>query len=199
MSSRSRPTASATDPLLHLVQRVSRGDEGALALLYDSTSAHAYGMALQVLGERHAAEEAVVDVFAQVWRRAATYDASRGSVLAWITILARSRAIDVRRRRGRRSEREVEFDLERLELEGGSLPDPFEESRESERAGLVRKALARLPVEQRRAVETSFFGGLSHSEVARALGLPLGTIKSRIRAGLAGLRAALAGLEGELA
>jgi RNA polymerase sigma-70 factor (ECF subfamily) len=191
--------AALTDSLGSLMTAVAAGDRAAFRALYDATSARVLGLALQVLRDRAAAEEALVDVYAQVWRQASRYDPEKGSVLTWIATIARTRAVDVRRCRSRAAGREASVDEVRLEAVRDTGPDPSDASADVERARLVRGALAALPREQRRALEAAFFGGLSHSEIADALGQPLGTVKTRIRSGLAALRRALAPAEGEFA
>jgi RNA polymerase sigma-70 factor (ECF subfamily) len=177
-----------------LVTRMADGDEAALAALYQATSARVHGLALRILGARDAAEEVVVDVYAQAWRLAPSYDPSKGSVATWLCVQARTRAIDLRRSRGRHRALQP---LEDGEVE--PTPDPSELSVRTESATNVRRALRALPREQRRLVEAAFFGGMTHSEIAEAFGQPLGTVKTRIRAGLAALRRALALLEQEFA
>jgi RNA polymerase sigma-70 factor (ECF subfamily) len=192
------PRATTTDPLAPVVAQVASGDRAAFRVLYDATSARVFGLALEILRERASAEEAVIDVYAQIWKQAARYDLEKGSVLAWIATLARTRAIDIRRARTRTLERETSVDDVRLESLGESGPDPLDATLERERVRLVRGALDRLPREQRRAVEAAFFGGLSHTEIAHSQGQPLGTVKTRIRSGLAALHQALARTGGEL-
>lgn len=192
-----RPTPT-TDPLVPLVTRVAEGDEGALRELYDATSAQVFGLCLALLRDRGAAEEALVEVFAQLWRQAERYDPGRGPVASWIATLARTRSIDLRRARERQNARRASLDLTHFEQLADPAPAPDEASYISERAARVRCALEALPAEQRRAVEAAFFHGLSHSEVAEALGQPLGTIKTRIRSGLSALRRALATAESEI-
>ncbi len=167
----------------------ARGDERALGALYDATSRRVYGLALQILRDPALAEEATLDVFTQVWRRAGGYDATRGTPLAYLLTLARTRAIDLLRARSRRAAREDELPAEFAVADPG--PDPFAERHDAERADMVRRAVSALPTEQRRAIEAAYFGGLSHSEAAAALGAPLGTVKTRIRDGLTSLRRAL--------
>jgi len=195
----SSEAASDADPFAPLVARVAGGDAAALRALYDATSAHVFGLASRILCDREAIEETVVIVYAQVWKQAQRHDATRGSVLSWITNLARTRAIDVRRRYARRVQNETRLVRAHFEALQDPAPDPFEASHGRERIGRVQRALERLPPDQRRAIDAAFYGGLSHSEVASALGLPLGTIKTRIRSGLASLRQALATVEGERA
>jgi RNA polymerase sigma-70 factor (ECF subfamily) len=179
------------DPLRDLLVRSSKGDEAALAELYDATSPQVFGLALRILRERAAAEEATLEVYLQVWRQAARHDPARGSVVAWLLVLARSRSIDLLRAQARHAERRQT--LEEIPDLPAPGPDPETATQDSERARRVRDALARLPAEQRRAIEAAFFEGLTHTEVARALAQPLGTVKTRIRTGLATLRGLLAG------
>lgn len=195
-----RPSASrhAADPLLSLVSRIAEGDETALRALYDAASAQVHGLALAVLRDRASADEVVVEVFSQVWRQAGRYDAARGSVASFLATLARTRAIDLRRARDRAGERTVSFDVDQIGALRDPAPTPDVASHHEERAARVRHALSALPPEQRRAVEAAFFGGLSHTEVAQALGAPLGTVKTRIRAGLASLRRSLHSAHEEL-
>lgn len=196
---RTRGSHTSEDPLQPLMLRISAGDEAALQSLYEATSSKVFGLSLQILRDRPAAEEAVVEVYAQVWRQAARHDPEKGTVATWITTLARTRAIDLARVKKRRSQRESAIDIEHLEVLTDPSPGPLSAAHDSERAALVRGAFESLPRDQRIAVEAAFFGGLSHSEVARTLGEPLGTVKTRIRSGLSALRRALQATEGELA
>ena|SRR5437867_2628300 len=178
------------DPLGPLVALVAGGSESALGSLYDAASPRVFGLALRILRDRPAAEEATIDVFSQAWRQAGRYDAEKGTVLAWLLNLARSRAIDLLRSRAKQNELETAldgtFDLSDPE------PGPERSSLEEERARRVRAAMSTLPSEQRRVLEVVYFSGLSHTEAAEALGQPLGTVKTRIRMGLSALRRALA-------
>jgi RNA polymerase sigma-70 factor (ECF subfamily) len=195
----SEPERPPVDRLEEVVAEVAAGDRAAFRALYDATSSRVYGFALQILRDRAAAEEASLDVYAQLWRQAACYDRSKGSVAAWIASIARTRAIDVRRARAREQERAIALDELTFDHLRESGPDPFDASFARERELSVRGALDALPHEQRRAVEAAFFRGLSHTEIAAALGEPLGTVKTRIRSGLAALRRALAAHESECA
>ncbi|MBI3447432.1 MAG: sigma-70 family RNA polymerase sigma factor [Acidobacteria bacterium] len=183
------PLAPPPDPLAPLISRIASGSEQALGALYDATSSRVFGLTLKILRDRPAAEEATIDVYAQVWREASRFDLRRGSALAWLLNLARSRAIDIYRSRSRQSGPEEPL-VDILHIADPS-PGPESASLEMERARNVRAALRSLPPEQRRAVEAAYFSGMSHSEVAEALGEPLGTVKTRIRAALATLRRAL--------
>ena len=177
-------------PYVALLDRAAEGDESALAQLYDETSARVFGLALGILRDRDTAEEAALDTYMSVWSRAATYDPTRGSPMAWILTIARSKAIDQLRSRARRGEKHRA--LETLASLEEPPPNPEVAIVQAERCAQVRAALGSLPREQRVAIETAYFAGLSHSEVAAALGEPLGTVKSRIRLGLSSLHRALA-------
>ena len=184
------------DPLSPLLARISQGDEAALGVFYDATSARVFGLAIAILRNPSAAEEATLDVYSQVWRQAGRFDPAKGNATGWLLTLARSRAIDLLRSRSRTLDQEEALDgTFHLRDED---PGPERASLEAERARRVRAALAALPPEQRQAIEAAFFGGLSHSEVAAALGQPLGTIKTRIRTGLSALRRALASVQEDL-
>lgn len=169
-----------------LVLRVVHGDEAALEALYRDLEGVVYGLALRILGEARPAEEVTVEVFTRLWRRASTYDRARGSVLAWVLQMARSLAVDALRAR-----RHAFAGLAEDELEGAAA-DPADRIEADEVRVRVARALHALPREQERALRAAFFGGLSHREVAEALGEPLGTIKTRIRAALTTLRRSLA-------
>jgi RNA polymerase sigma-70 factor (ECF subfamily) len=191
--------AAPVDPLARVVADVASGDRAAFRALYDATCSRVFGLSLQILRDRSAAEEATVDVYEQIWRQAPRFDSTKGSVPTWITSMARTRAIDLRRTRSRTQERETALDDGQMERLAESERDPVDASVERERARRVRSALEALPREQRRAVEAAFFGGLSHTEIAAALGQPLGTVKTRIRSALSALRRALAIHESEIA
>lgn len=173
-----------------LIARCARGDQAALARLYDATAAMVNGLALRILGDRGGAEEITGDVYLQVWRSAASYDARRGSPVAWLLTIARTRAID--RLRATASDRRQTAPLELGLAASTSEPGPEEASSLAQRGRRVRAALERLSREQREAIELAFFAGLSHAEIAQALGAPLGTVKTRIRLGMGRLRDLLA-------
>jgi len=179
--------------------RVAEGDEAALRRVYDALAPRVLGLAQQILRDDATAEEAVVDVFAQVWRQASRYETIKGSVATWVCTMARTRAIDLRRQRQRHRTRETEAAACEIEIFRDPGDSPLQHAAALDRAERIQHALDDLPGEQRRAVVAAFFGGLSHSEIAAAFGQPLGTVKTRIRSGLAALRSALATVEGEVA
>ena len=167
-----------------LVALVARGDEDALAELYDRVGRIAYGLALRVLRDERHAEDAVQEAFLQVWRSAATFRAERAKASTWILTLVHRRAVDLVRREERRQADPLTDDSA-----AGIAPDDTDEAAwlrfERER---VQAALKQLPDMQREALELAYYGGFSQSELADRLGVPLGTIKSRMFAGLARLR-----------
>jgi RNA polymerase sigma-70 factor (ECF subfamily) len=168
------------------VRRIMAADQGALALLYDATNHLVYGMALRIVGNPADAEEVTLDIYTQVWRGASSFDERRGSVLAWLTTMARSRSIDRLRSLAGRSRREVPLS----EYPGATASLP------SGQPGLGREveaALNALAPEQREAIELAYWYGYSHAELAGRLGQPLGTIKTRIRLGMMKLRSQLGG------
>jgi RNA polymerase sigma-70 factor (ECF subfamily) len=172
-----------------LMHRIAAGDASALSELYDLSSRHVYGICLKVLRNPADAEEVALDVYTQAWRQAARFDAGRGEPLAWLLMLARSRAIDRLRSRGGVRRYEEDFDQVR-DLASPGI-DPETGSSLAQRASTVRAALAGLPAEQREVIELAYFQGLTHTEIAEKLAQPLGTAKSRIRLALARLRQAL--------
>lgn len=193
------PAANATTSDLSLVEAMARGNEPAAASLYERHGAVIYGLALRMVNEAADAEEVVLDSFAQAWREAARYDISRGSVLGWLTTIARTRSLDTIRARGRRAKM-VDAAAVRLDepaAMGEATPSPDRAVEESERASAVTSALRLLPELQRRAIELAFFEGLTHQEVAERLREPLGTVKTRIRLGMLKLRDMLGGLAPE--
>ncbi len=169
-----------------LVALVARGDEPALAELYDRTGRVAYGLALRIVRDERLAEDAVQEGFLAVWRTAAAFRAERAKASTWILTLVHRRAVDLVRREERRRTEPLP---EEISVRPGEAETPTDEAAwlryERER---VQSALAILPDTQREAIELAYYGGYSQSELAERLGVPLGTIKSRMFAGLARLR-----------
>jgi len=167
-----------------LVALVARGDESALAELYDRVGRVAYGLAFRVLRDDRLAEDAVQDAFLAVWRTAAAFRAERAKASTWILTLVHRRAVDVVRREERRRTEPLD-EATRDAATSESAEDEAWLGFERQR---VQGALKQLPDTQREAIELAYYGGYSQSELAERLGLPLGTIKSRMFAGLARLR-----------
>jgi RNA polymerase sigma-70 factor (ECF subfamily) len=174
-----------------LVQSIAAGDQAALHALYDRAHRLVFTLALRITSSRETAEELTVDVFHDVWRRAAQYDAGNGTVLGWIMNQARSRAIDRLRFDGRKK-RTADGTAE---SPAEAAPDPRDVLELREQGEALRTALAVLTPDERQTIETTFFGGLTHAEAAERLDQPLGTIKTRIRSALHKLRQALSPAE----
>ena len=179
-----------TRSLEELVDRTAGGEVAAFTEFYEATSRRVFGLAWKILRDRSAAEEATLEAYTYVWRSAFRYDPDRGSVMQWLLTVARTRALDQLRSKVRRDARECP--LETIAGVHDPTPGPEAMSSRVEQCVQVRQALASLPSEQREAIETAYWSGLSHTQVADALGQPLGTVKSRIRMGLDSLRRELA-------
>ncbi len=167
-----------------LLARLKARDESALSELYDEMAPWVLGLAYRILQDDDEAEEVVGDVFTQVWRHADRHDARRGPLVPWILSIARNRALDLVRRR-RRWWRKAER-WERARVIDGGDNTPAAGAAEASVPGFpvhreVHQALAGLPEEQRRVVALAYFEGLSHSEIAKRLDVPLGTVKTRMR------------------
>ena len=182
--SMSRQLAHLSDEAL--VALVARGDEPALAELYDRVGRIAYGLAFRILRDDRLAEDAVQEGFLAVWRTAAGYVASRAKARTWILTLVHRRAVDLVRREERRRAEPLGDDVAEAQPDrAGSAEEAAWLRLERDR---VQDALRRLPDAQREAIELAYYGGYSQAELAERLGQPLGTIKSRMFAGLARLR-----------
>jgi RNA polymerase sigma-70 factor (ECF subfamily) len=178
-----------------LIEAAGRGESAALVALYDRFAPAMLGLALRIIRSRSDAEDIVQDAFVRAWREAPSFDRSRGSAATWLATLTRNRAIDVLRARGRKRKYDASLVVE-SEAHGPSAGEsPEAQVAQSQRALAVREAIAQLSAEQRQALELAYFGGLSHSEIAEALGQPLGTIKTRLLSAAKKLREALASHE----
>jgi len=189
--------AQATDG--ELVIDLLAGNDGALCTLYRRYARPLYAMVLRMLGDEQATQEVVQDVFIRIWRRAGAFDPSRSSLPTWLLSIAHNLAVDELRRRRARP---VRFERP-PDDEAAVADDPVALSRACDPEAMaqaadigvaVRAALAALPNSQRAAIELAYFSGLSQSEIAVATGVPLGTIKSRIRFGMLALQAVLGDL-----
>ncbi len=170
-----------------LVQSIAAGDQRALHALYEMAHRVVFTLIMRITANRETAEELTIDVFHDVWRGASRYDAANGTVLGWIMIQARSRALD-RLRFESRKKRSPGPDVQ---PQAEAAADPRDVLKLREQGESLRAALAALTPGERQAIETTFFAGLTHAEAAARLGQPLGTIKTRIRSGLHKLRRAL--------
>ena len=165
-----------------LLALVQRGDEPAMASLFDRYSKVVYSVALRVLRDPASAEDVLQEIFMQIWRSPDSFVATRGSLGGWLAVVSRNRSIDALRRR-RPSE----------SVDDIVLASPYNLASEAERNSMIEKArsvIVLLPAEQRKTLEMAFFDGLTHSEIAEMTGDPLGTVKTRIRSALLSLRKA---------
>jgi RNA polymerase sigma-70 factor, ECF subfamily len=184
----SPPRDSMLDELALLVADMRRGNEHALESLYDATVGKLYALASAILRHADDAEDVVCATYAQAWETVASYDAQRASVLGWLLMICRSRALDMLRRRQARQE-----------ILGAGGPDPIGDETDHpedilfliQQNSRVHAALAALPVERRQLVSLAFLRDLSHREIVGITGMPLGTVKSHLRRALLQLRADL--------
>ena len=172
-----------------LLKAIAERDEAALAQLYDRYRVILFGLLMRILNNREEAEDVLQEVFLQVWRKAEDFDENRGRPFTWLVTLGRSRGIDRLRTLAARDRVAEAGAREATEEISDAATDAFK----SEQRGLVNKALAQLPDEQKRPLMLAYFDGLTQSEIATRLGAPLGTVKTRMRTGLMNLRELLAG------
>jgi RNA polymerase sigma-70 factor (ECF subfamily) len=177
------------DALDRLLGAIAKGDEGAFAAFYDQTVGRVYGLALRMTQAHTLAEEIVCDVYLQLWRQADRYDRSRGNVMAWLMTLSRSRALDLLRRERTASRAEPLAHDE--DLPDGA-PHTLDLLVEVDQSSTLHEALKTLDDEQRQLLALAYFRGYSHSELAGLTGLPLGTVKTKLRRALTVLRERLA-------
>jgi RNA polymerase sigma-70 factor (ECF subfamily) len=175
------------------MELVQAGNAEAFELVYDRHCDVAFSLAYRICGRRVSAEDVLQEAFLAAWRSGARYDRQRGSVRNWILRIVRNRAIDALRRGSVR-------DRHNLDDEGIVERLPAEEHTEErvlqlEQEGAVKDLLKELPQEQRRVIELAYFGGFTHTEIARMLDMPIGTVKGRMRLGLAKMRVAMPGQE----
>jgi RNA polymerase sigma-70 factor (ECF subfamily) len=179
----------SSDESLLLVQ-IARKDQTALAKLYDRYGRPSYALAYKILGSVEEAEEVVLDVFSQIWQKAATYDPSRSRADTWLFMLTRSRSLD-RLRVLQRTVRAAQACMEDAKISTSDIAQPMEDAMIEERSEQVKAALETLPAEQRIALELAYYQGLTCAAIATKTGIPTGTIKTRIRLGISKLRQAL--------
>jgi RNA polymerase sigma-70 factor, ECF subfamily len=178
-----------TDDLATLLNRCGQGDEEAFVRLYDATAPRAYGLALRVVRDRQLAEDVTQEAYVELWRQSQRYDRARGSAISWLLTIVHRRAVDrIRSAEATTRREEAYFRREQATPEPDITSATALTSLEAHRA---RAALALLSPAQRQAISLAYFEGLTHVEVAAAVGAPLGTIKFRIRNGLLRLREAL--------
>ena len=183
--------------LLDVIRRVASADHAALGELYDATSPTVFGLVRRIVGDYSAAEEVTLDVYTQVWRLASDYCEAKGTPVTWLLMIARSRAIDHLRSRARRV-KEQECPIEVAFDHSHPGPDPEAVAISGNRRQIVQDILANLEPEQVAMLQLAFFDGLSHGQIAAKTGIPLGTVKTRIRTGMMRMRELLAVRQGVL-
>ena len=178
-----------------LIRAIQRGDEGALAALYDRYGAILFGLIVRIVNSRPEAEDVLQQVFMQVWNRAADFDETRGKAFSWLVTVARSRSIDRIRSLGVRARA-----VETANQAEAKMAFPTGEAAvfQAEQREMIRGVLGELPADQREVLLLAYFEGLTQVEIADRLNTPLGTIKTRMRTGLTKLRDALKGRNSDL-
>ncbi len=174
--------AQEEQKLVELMEGIAQGNQDAFASFYDQTQRLVFGLALRILNNRGIAEEVTTDVYMQVWRQAVNFETMRGTPLSWLMTIARTRSID--RLRASTYLRQENETLEVVAQTVSTAENPEKVSLYTERQKLVRAALHQLTPEQRRLIEAAYFEGLSQAELAEKFVLPLGTVKTRVRAGM---------------
>jgi RNA polymerase sigma-70 factor (ECF subfamily) len=174
-----------------LMPLIGAKDPDAFEVFYDRHGGVAYSLAYRIVGERGAAEDVTQEAFISIWRSGARYDAARGSVRTWMLGIVRNRAIDALRSKAGKAPK-LDFDDDSILEHRPAAEQTESEALERETAEEVRGALDELPGEQAKVIQLAYFGGFSHSEIAGMLGVPLGTVKGRMRLGLEKIRGELA-------
>jgi len=185
----------ATDDmeLIQLLDRIASRDEAALRALYDKCSSKLYGLAMRVVSNREWAEDVLQDAFITIWRIAVDYRGTLSPPMAWMGLIVRSRALDfLRRRAAERDTQTQSLDDDMADTLAGDMPDPVNTALASEQAWALKQCLEQLENKQREVVSLAYLRDLSHGELAAQLRLPLGTVKTWIRRGLAQLRLCMA-------
>jgi RNA polymerase sigma-70 factor (ECF subfamily) len=179
-----------------LIDMIGHGDSEAVRILYERYGRLVFGVAVHIVGEEAAAEEVCQDVFLRVWEKSGTYRPDRGKVGTWLARIARNRAIDVLRSRRFRDPVNLSSEVEPDPRTEATTESPADALWKTFREREVREAVDGLPLAQKQALTLAFFKGLTHREIALALGEPLGTVKTRIRDAMVKLRSVLEREEG---
>lgn len=174
-----------------LMARLSYRDTRAFETLYDRYGTLVYSTALRVVADAHLAEDIAQEIFLRLWRKPEQYVPQRGKFVTWLLSVARNRAVDQVRSRGRRRRHEVTAEVPEKTLPASDLADPALAAQLSDQRRIVRQALTSLPTEQQQVIQMAYYGGYTQQEIADLLSQPLGTVKTRIRLGMQKLKAAL--------
>jgi len=177
-----------------ILAALAQRDLSALEELYDRYSKVVYSLAYRIVGDRGNAEDVVQDAFLSVWRQAGTYKRERGAARTWLMSIVHHRSID-RLRSGASSSNTIPYEELPESREETTKPSIWQQAWNNIRGDMIRRALERLPVEQKKSIELAYFSGYTQSEIAELMGVPLGTVKGRMRIGLQKLRTMLEGLE----
>ncbi|MFH5886037.1 sigma-70 family RNA polymerase sigma factor [Halalkalibaculum sp. DA3122] len=172
-----------------LVKRIKGGDTKALEELYELYKSLLFGMILSIVKKREEAEDLLQEVFMKIWEKAHTFDEERGNVYSWIVTITRNKSIDRIRSKGYKTQQKTSTSVNEpaLTLEGDNF-DPLETTIFSDRSELVKRALEKIPEEQREVIKVAYYGGMTQSEIAEHLDIPLGTVKTRTRQGMIKLK-----------
>ncbi|MCC2641317.1 MAG: putative polymerase sigma factor, sigma-24 [Nitrospira sp.] len=183
--------ASTIDP--KLLARVAKGDQQAFGRLYDQSSTLLFTLAYRILSDREEAAELLQEVYLEMWRKIVKYDVGRGTPIAWLVTVTRSRAIDRLRARASRGQHIGGDRPEHLLLSqvADPNPNPYEAKEDSELRKMMAQAVLDLPLPQQQAIEMAFYQGLTHTDIAATLNQPLGKVKTRIKLAMTKLRAAV--------
>jgi RNA polymerase sigma-70 factor (ECF subfamily) len=192
-----RRRAQERQPTAHEIQdsellhHIVRRDQNAFAMLYDRYAAVLYSLSLAILKCAHEAEDVLQECFLQIWEKAYTFDGVKGSAYTWLVTITRNRAIDRLRSKNFQLRRQQLPDFDFDAMAAGDDYTPLDNASFAERAHLVRRAFAALPLEQRQVLQMAYWGGYSQSEIAQRLRVPLGTVKTRTRQAMKKLHAIL--------
>lgn len=172
-----------------LIRLIAHSKTEALSVLYDRYGRLVFSLAIHIVGDQATAEEITQDVFFRIWEKASTYRVEQAKVSTWLTSITRYRAIDILRQRGVRPEQNsVDWAEDTLSMLPAGADDPEDATELSMEQKRIQKALANLPEDQRQAVALAYFQGMTHTEIADTLKVPLGTVKTRIRLAMQKLR-----------
>ncbi len=184
-----KSTHGNSDDEVELMKRIKAHDADALEKLYDLYKGLLFGMVISIVKKREEAEDVLQEIFVKIWNKAGSFNENRGNVYSWIVTLARNKAIDRIRSKGYKTQQKQSASIHEpfFRLEGDKY-DPMETTIFSDRAELVKKALAEIPEEQSEVIKIAYYQGMTQSEIAKYLDIPLGTVKTRTRQGMIKLK-----------